>query len=260
MPGETPEQRKQRLRQEKGWKKAPQVQKPVSPPPPPKPKTKPQSVPSHIPRARGVTKIDNTPLPTHDIAFVLGNGTSRAKINVQELVGHGTIYGCNALYREFTPDYLIAVDTKMIREITTAGAQETNNVWTNANKYTRELKGINLFNPNLGWSSGPTALNMAVEKGFEEIYVLGFDFGGIDGKFNNVYKDTQNYRSSSDSPTFYGNWVTQIKTILDSTDTKIYRVINKEYQQIQDYMPELSWEEIEMAKFVQKFGHIKVDK
>jgi len=225
LPGETPEQRKQRLRQEKGWKKAPQVQKPVSPPPPPKPKTKPQSVPSHIPRARGVTKIDNTPLPTHDIAFVLGNGTSRAKINVQELVGHGTIYGCNALYREFTPDYLIAVDTKMIREITTAGAQETNNVWTNANKYTRELKGINLFNPNLGWSSGPTALNFASHNGAKTVYILGFDYVGIGVKnelVNNIYSGTDNYKKVNDRATYYGNWQRQTSMVIKRFPSKRY--------------------------------------
>lgn len=194
------------------------------------------------------------------IAFVIGNGESRKNINPDKLKKYGTVFGCNAVYRNYSPDYLIAVDSEMIKEITQHNYQNTHSVWTNPHKDTNDIEGINFFNPNLGWSSGPTALNMAVEKGFEEIYVLGFDFGGIDGKFNNVYKDTQNYRSSSDSPTFYGNWVNQIKTILDSTDTKIYRVINKEYQQIQDYMPELSWEEIEMAKFVQKFGHIKVDK
>ena len=47
-------------------------------------------------------------------AFVLGNGTSRTSIDHTQLKLKGTVYGCNALYREFDPDFLIAVDAKNI--------------------------------------------------------------------------------------------------------------------------------------------------
>ena len=40
------------------------------------------------------------------IAFVLGNGLSRKPIDPHLLKQHGRIYGCNALYRTFAPDYL----------------------------------------------------------------------------------------------------------------------------------------------------------
>ena len=51
------------------------------------------------------------------IAFVLGNGTSRKSLNLQTLKTKGITYGCNALYREFVPDHLVCVDTKMIIEL-----------------------------------------------------------------------------------------------------------------------------------------------
>ena len=38
--------------------------------------------------------------------YVLGNGPS-SHINLDELRKDGIIYGCNALYRDFTPDYLV---------------------------------------------------------------------------------------------------------------------------------------------------------
>ena len=66
----------------------------------------------------------------HGTAFVLGNGTSRSPINVEDLTPIGNTYGCNALYRSFAPDYLIAVDVKMILENTYSalitGASEHN--------------------------------------------------------------------------------------------------------------------------------------
>ena len=60
-------------------------------------------------------------MPKKKIAFVLGNGTSRKIINPVDLRPYGKIYGCNALFRTFAPDYLVAVDTKMVIEIQQAG-------------------------------------------------------------------------------------------------------------------------------------------
>ena len=79
-------------------------------------------------------------------AFVLGNGLSRSSIEPDELRKYGPIYGCNALYRTFRSDYLVAVDPKMIFEINESGYQnKLNNVWTNSNKRFEELTGFNYF-------------------------------------------------------------------------------------------------------------------
>lgn len=53
--------------------------------------------------------------------FVLGNGESRLQLNLQALKETGRIYGCNALYRNFEPDALIAVDGGMMHEIGVSG-------------------------------------------------------------------------------------------------------------------------------------------
>ena len=114
-----------------------------------------------------------------NIAFVLGNGTSRKHIPLEPLKKHGKVYGCNALYREFAPDHLVAVDTKMIIEISEARYQLQYNVWSNANKLTQKTAGIKLMEPNKGWSSGPTAMLLASQHGYRTIYVLGFDYIGL---------------------------------------------------------------------------------
>ena len=41
-------------------------------------------------------------------AFVLGNGVSRQQVDLENLKHFGPIYGCNALYRDFTPTALVA--------------------------------------------------------------------------------------------------------------------------------------------------------
>ena len=54
------------------------------------------------------------------IAFIIGNGPSRKKFDLTKLKGNGTIYGCNALYRDYPDlvDYLVSIDPPIIEEIT----------------------------------------------------------------------------------------------------------------------------------------------
>ena len=64
----------------------------------------------------------------------------------------------------FSPDYLVAVDSKMIIEINNSGYQRKNQVWTNPNKLFARMEGFNFFQPSKGWSSGPTALWLASQQ------------------------------------------------------------------------------------------------
>jgi hypothetical protein len=161
-------------------------------------------------------------------AFVLGNGTSRSGIDLSKLKNYGTIYGCNALYREFTPDHLIAVDSKMILEIVDSNYHFKNLVWTNPNPTTNKIPNLNLINPNLGWSSGPTALQLASLHGHDEIYILGFDYVGLGTSselVNNLYAGTKNYKKVNERATYYGNWLRQTATCVNKhQNVKYYRI------------------------------------
>jgi len=89
-------------------------------------------------------------------SFVLGNGLSRTSVNLTNLKSHGKVYGCNALYREYDPDYLVAVDVKMVLELNKNKYQQRNSqVWTNPNKAYSNMSSFNFFQPSKGWSSGP---------------------------------------------------------------------------------------------------------
>ena len=49
------------------------------------------------------------------VAYIIGNGPSRQEVYLREL--KGTTFGCNAIYRDFTPDYLVSGDAGVIKEI-----------------------------------------------------------------------------------------------------------------------------------------------
>jgi hypothetical protein len=51
--------------------------------------------------------------------FVLGNGPSRKNIDISKL--DGTVIGCNACYRDFTPDVISATDAGIMSDIIESG-------------------------------------------------------------------------------------------------------------------------------------------
>ena len=61
-------------------------------------------------------------------AYCIGNGPSRKGFDLNLLRQKGQIYGCNALYRDFKPDFLFSVDAKMSREISESRVWEQG-VW-----------------------------------------------------------------------------------------------------------------------------------
>ena len=53
--------------------------------------------------------------------FCVGNGESRKNFDLHKLKPFGKIYGCNGLYRDFTPDVLVAMDYNICHEIYRSG-------------------------------------------------------------------------------------------------------------------------------------------
>ena len=158
-------------------------------------------------------------------AFVLGNGVSRQNISLSQLQSHGKIYGCNALYREFAPDVLIATDTPIATKIQESGYAKKNRFYTR-----RPIEGLGASMVPVqyhGYSSGPIAVSLACLDNNVTVYLLGFDMGPTENnKFNNIYADTEFYKLSTATPTFTGNWVKQLcRVVTDYPQTQFIRVV-----------------------------------
>ena len=181
-----------------------------------------------------------------EVAFVLGNGESRKGIEINDLKEKGTVFACNGVFRTHQPHFLIAVDPKMMLEISETDYVVHNKVYSNYNaqytKHQKLLDHVQWFKPSLGWSSGPTALRLACDQGFKEIYILGFDYQGLSEgnknnrfRVNNVFKDTRNYKKGNEQATFFGNWMNQTKKCLqDFKDVQFHRVIPTGWYQPKD--------------------------
>jgi hypothetical protein len=197
------------------------------------------------------------------IAFVIGNGTSRKPIPLEPLKAHGTLYACNTVYRSgLRPDYLVAVDTKMVTEINNSKYQHENKVWTNPNKLYEKFHCFNYFADPLGWSSGPTALWLAsygADHQHSEIYILGFDYEGIEGKINNLYANTKNYKRSEEVATYHGNWSRQTGIVIQKNVGKRYiRVVENKDDYCPDNLRPLgNLSHITVAEFTEKFVNLQ---
>jgi hypothetical protein len=151
-------------------------------------------------------------------AFVLGNGVSRQSIDLHQIRSHGTVYGCNALYRSYTPDVLVSTDTPISEAIQNSGYSLKNVHYTR--KPLPNLGAHKIGPKYFGFSSGPVAVSLAAQAGHNRIYLLGFDLGADQfGMFNNVYAGTEYYKKASAPPTYTGNWVKQLITIANDFKT-----------------------------------------
>ena len=156
-------------------------------------------------------------------AFILGNGNSRLSVDLDALTPLGTTYGCNWIFKEYTPNVLIATDRAIADHIQETGYAQKNRFHTR--KPVVDLGGKGLSNDYKGFSSGPNAAAMACIDGHTNIYLLGMDLGTTNGMFNNIYADWQFYKKKLDPPTFAGNWINQIvKLTEDYPNRQFYRV------------------------------------
>lgn len=125
-------------------------------------------------------------------AFIIGNGESRRSFDLNLIKGVAPIFGCNALYREFTPDYLVAVDDSMIDEIYQSKFPREN-FYPALGDDQWEPSDCNRARPRN--NAGMYAMQKAVDLKFDTLICLGFDFliNHPDHSVSNLYDGTKNY-------------------------------------------------------------------
>ena len=129
---------------------------------------------------------------TNNTAFVIGNGKSREGFDLQQLREWGKIFGCNALYRDFEPDYLVAIDPPIIEEINNSDFPKEKFIIPKEEEQFENPE----YNPFTRWRSnaGMNAIIEAIRKGASNIYLLGFDFIiANDFATSNLYEGTNAY-------------------------------------------------------------------
>jgi len=151
-------------------------------------------------------------------AYCLGNGPSRKNLDLNRLKATGQTYGCNALYRDFIPDYIFSIDSPMTLEMVNEKVYEKCIHYSTSLEVNRYPKGgpshLHLIPNNPYWICGNQAIWTAGVHGHKNVYLLGYDFReyGKD-QLNNIYQDTVNYGERHNDTVFDG-WLKQFRDML----------------------------------------------
>lgn len=193
-----------------------------------------QDTVEHVPNAVTNNQISNR-------AVVLGNGPSRLAFELTYLkkpsgiLGTETTqtYGCNALYRDFTPDFLIASGhPEIIKEIANGQYVIDNIVYTNAIHLLEYPNKFYLIPHDPYTDAGTTALYLACFDGHKKIFMLGFDGQDTLGFNYNIYSDTNGYDAKR-SLVLDDKWVNDKKLIFDTyNDVEFIRVTEHNTEQL----------------------------
>ena len=132
--------------------------------------------------------------------FCIGNGESRKDFDLNTLKSHGKIYGCNALYREFTPDVLISVDHGIMHEIYHSGYCYNNETWFR------------------DWTRCPDFM-------YESLVYAGLSKIDID-EINKWHVKNENTRTNEKEFVMHGANLSGLVTILNKDKSKFQKNIN----------------------------------
>ena len=146
-------------------------------------------------------------------AYVIGNGPSRKDFDLNTLKGSGQVYGCNALYRDFMPDFLFSVDRFMSVKIVQDKVYEQCICYAPNIEVMRSKEKLHLIPNNPNWISGSAAMHTACVHGHKNVYRIGFDFREFGkNKLNNIYQDTENYGPRHGEDIFEA-WLYQFRSL-----------------------------------------------
>jgi len=166
-------------------------------------------------------KIIPNPIILHlefmtDPVFIVGNGNSRENFKLEKLKGKGTIIGCNALYRDFKPDILIVLNTRMMIEV-----QEyaTENFCLTLKRTTPNMQGITDWKVAKVNSSGCLAIKLvSLLIRPSKCYMIG-----MDGCKGNIYNDSKNYPKDK-RRNLERMFKYNVQAVKDSIETKFINV------------------------------------
>ena len=155
-------------------------------------------------------------------AAVIGNGSTRVNYELYLLKNHrggmsGALqtYGCNGLYRDFTPTFLIATGPAICEEIAATDYYENNIVYANAEIIAKHPGKFYLIPQDLHYNAGALAVYMACFDSHEKIYMIGFDGSAGANYNNNVYAGTAGY-DSKDQDYADTLWIKTLSLIMDT--------------------------------------------
>jgi hypothetical protein len=202
-----------------------------------------------------------TNIHTTGQAIAIGNGESRAGFDLKHIANHrGGIlavdklqsYGCNALYRDFTPDFLVATGTDIIAELANSAYVNDHIVYTNAQHIVEYPGKFYLTPQNPAFDAGAIAAYLACFDGHTKVFLLGYDSDHGLGPVNNIYKDTAGYAPRTQEQDNSQFWANTLSSVIQTyPDVEFVRVMpTKDHWMHDDLLKLPNIRQIDFREFV----------
>jgi hypothetical protein len=149
-------------------------------------------------------------LPLSDRALVIGNGITQQEFDLKLILENRNsvseswkmpammpkkfnTYGCNALYRNYKPDFLIANGDQIAAEIAGSGYCRSGVAYAPGYQIQAYPGKFHFVPQDPQWNAGAIATYLAAFDGHKKVFLLGFDGADTDNHFYNVYAGTPGY-------------------------------------------------------------------
>lgn len=123
-------------------------------------------------------------------AYIIGNGTTRKTFDLRMFKEEHETIGCNAIYREMTPKYIVSIDNVILKELMNSPFPNERII---VPKEQREPAEFNEFRPRE--NSGMLAMRHVISMGKKELWCIGMDFlvDDYDVNLGNIFDGTNGY-------------------------------------------------------------------
>lgn len=162
-------------------------------------------------------------------AICLGNGKSRAEYTTQKFENtnkrkilryYNVMYGCNAIYRDWQPDFLIVTNQLLATKI----PSDYHGIAFAPQEIYRRYKEMNLMPGNGRLDAGASAAYLAAFHGAKRVFLYGYDGQQDPGVMNNIYADSELYPASNDVVND-ASWINNLKNVIGTyNDVEFVRV------------------------------------
>lgn len=188
-------------------------------------------------------------------AICLGNGKSRLNRTLKQIENsnsrkilnyYNVIYGCNGIYREWMPDFLIITNQLLAAKLD----EEYRDIAYSSQEVSRRYPGFNFIPGNYRLDAGASAAYLAAFHGAKRIFLFGYDGQAQPGHNNNIYANTDHYPSDSDE-VLDSNWIRNLmNVIITYNDVIFYRVTSNPDDRYRELLKLPNYKPIHFNEFI----------
>jgi hypothetical protein len=188
-------------------------------------------------------------------AICLGNGKSRLARTLAQIENsnkrkilryYNVMYGCNGIYREWTPDFLVTTNQLLAAKL----EPERHSIMYANQEIARRYPESNLIPGNHRMDAGALAAYLAAFHGAKRVYLFGYDGQPEPGVNNNIYAGSDLYPGDAENIQDR-SWIKNLKSVVTAyDDVEFFRITANPEDRYRELLRLPNYKPINFARFI----------